>query len=66
MSKKITLSADGNTATVADATLSDVFTTALSTDSALTGTYGFLQRLALVGGGMVIQQYRRFGNINPL
>lgn len=65
MSKKITLSADGATATVADATISDIFTTALSSDSAVTGMYGFAQKAGLVVIGMGIQNNRRGGGFNP-
>lgn len=58
MSKKITLSADEKTATVADATVGDIFTTILSTDSSVTGMYAFAQRALLVAGGMVVQNVR--------
>lgn len=57
-SKKVTVSADGATATTADAKVSDIFTTAISTDSALTGTYGLVQKLGLVALGMAGQNYR--------
>jgi len=65
-SKKLTLSADGTTATVADATFSDIFATALSTDSVITGSYGFLQKGLLAIGGAVVQSYRKLGTFNPL
>lgn len=65
MSKKITLSADGASATVADATLSDIGATLISTDSVVTGTYGLLQKGMLVVAGMVVQNYRLTGGINP-
>jgi len=58
VSKKMTLSADGATATVADATLSDVATTLISTNEALTGTYRLVQDAVKVGIGMVIQNVR--------
>lgn len=64
MSKKVTVS--GDTATVVEAKLMDVVTTLISADQALTGTYGFLQKGLLVGGGMVFQEYRRSGSLNPL
>lgn len=64
MSKKVTVS--GDTATVVEAKLMDVVTTLISADQALTGTYGFLQKGLLVGGGMVLQEYRRSGSLNPL
>lgn len=66
MSKKVVLSADGATATVSEAVLSDVFTSVLSTDTFVSGTYGFLQKGALFLGGMVAQEYRRSGKLNPL
>lgn len=65
MSKKITLSADGASATVADATLSDIGTTLISTDSVVTGAYGLLQKGLLVVAGMGVQNYRLTGSINP-
>lgn len=65
MSKKITLSADGASATVADATLSDIGTTLISTDSVVTGSYGLLQKGLLVVAGMGVQNYRLTGGINP-
>lgn len=65
MSKKITLSADGSSATVADATLSDIGTTLISADSVVTGTYALLQKGLLVVAGMGVQNYRLTGSINP-
>lgn len=64
-SKLLTLSADAATATVASAEVLDIFTTVLSTDKALTGTYGLVQKLGLVGVGMSIQNYRKVGSLNP-
>jgi len=65
MSKKITLSADETTATVAEATVGDIFTTVLSTDSAVTGMYGLAQRAGLFTGGMALQNVRNGNGINP-
>jgi hypothetical protein len=65
VSKKVTLSADGATATVADATLTDVFTTALSTTSAVTGLYGLGQKIGLFVGGMAFQNNRLGQGLNP-
>lgn len=65
MSKKITLSADGASATVANATLSDIATTLVSTDSVVTGAYGLLQKGLLVVAGMGVQHYRLTGRMNP-
>lgn len=64
-SKKLTLSADGATATVADATISDIFSTAISTTEALTGLYGFGQKAGLVVVGMAVQSKRMGGSLNP-
>lgn len=64
-SKLLTMSADDATATVASAEVLDIFTTVLSTDKALTGTYGLVQKLGLVGVGMSIQNYRKVGSLNP-
>lgn len=66
MSKKIVLSADGATATVTDAKIMDIVTTAISTSEAVTGTYGLIQKAALVVGGMAIQSNRKQGTWNPL
>jgi hypothetical protein len=65
MSKKVTVAADGLSATVADATMGDIVTTLVSTDSAVTGTYGLVQRAGLFVGGMATQEYRRTGRLNP-
>lgn len=65
MSKLLTLAADGATATVADADMMDIVTTALSSNKTLTGTYGLVQKLGLVGIGMSIQNYRKAGSLNP-
>ena len=65
MSKKITLKAD-NTTTVEEASASDILTTVISTDTTLSGTYGFLQKLGLVGLGMIVQSKRKLGTYNPL
>jgi hypothetical protein len=64
--KKVILSADGATATVADATISDIFTTLISSNEAVTGTYGLFQRGALFVGGMAVQSKRKSGTWNPL
>lgn len=63
MSKKVTVAADGASATVADATLSDIGTTVFATDSALTGTYGLAQKAGLVVAGMAAQEFRRSGSL---
>lgn len=66
MSKKIVLAANGATATVANATIGDIFTTVISTDTAVTGTYGLVQKGLLLVGGMSIQSKRKLGTFNPL
>lgn len=65
MSKKIVLSADGANATVTDAVLLDIITTLISTDSAVTGTYGLVQKVALFVGGMSVQANRLKSTYNP-
>lgn len=64
-SKKMTLDAAGTTATVTDATISDIFGTLLSSDVQLTGAYGYSQKALLFVSGMAVQNYRRGGGINP-
>lgn len=70
MSNKVTvIPANGNTpasATVVEAKIADILTTALSTDSAVTGTYGLIQKGALFVGGMAVQSKRKLGTFNPL
>lgn len=65
MSKLIKLDAEGKTASVADAKIGDVFSTIVSTDSAVTGIYGLAQRAALLVGGMAINAFRLRGTPNP-
>ena len=65
MSKKVTLSADEATATVAEAEMTDVLSTVFSSDEALTGTYGFVQKGLLVIAGMSIQNNRKGLGWNP-
>lgn len=65
MSKKVIVSATG-VPSAEDAKIADIFTTAISTDSALTGTYGLVQKVALVGLGMAIQNNRLGRGWNPL
>lgn len=64
MSKLITLNAAGDAASVADATFGDIFTTVLSTESAVTGTYGLVQKALLVAAGMAGQNYRLGRGLN--
>lgn len=68
-SKKLTLTtnAEGvSTAAVTDATLGDIFTTAISTEQCLTGSYGVAQKVGFVLIGMAAQEYRRSGSANFL
>jgi hypothetical protein len=64
-SKKLTLSADGTTAAVADATITDIFTTIINPDECVTGLYGFAQTAMVAVGGMAFQNYRLGRGLNP-
>lgn len=55
-SKKIVLSADGATATVAAATVGDIFTTMLSSGEAVTGAYKYVQSAVWAGIGGAIDR----------
>lgn len=70
MSHKITVVPGAGTApataVVEEAKILDIITTALSTDSAVTGTYGLMQKAALFIGGMAVQSKRKLGSFNPL
>lgn len=66
MSKLVTLSADENTATVVDAKVGDIFSSILSSNKAVTGSYGLIQKAGLVAGGMTINSYRLRGSFNPI
>lgn len=67
MSHKIVITGTGAsaTATVTDAKIVDILTTAISTDSAVTGTYGLIQKAALFLGGMSVQNKRKTNSFNP-
>lgn len=67
MSKKVTIvEKEGvSEAVVSDATIGDIVTTIVSTDSAVTGVYGIVQRAGLVLAGMSAQEFRRTGSLNP-
>lgn len=65
MSKKVTLNAAGDAATVVDATIGDIFTTIISDTAAVTGMYGFAQKALLVVGGMALQNKRVGRSFNP-
>lgn len=65
VSKKVVLSADGATATVAAATMTDIFTTVVDTNSAVTGMYGLAQKAGLFVAGMAVQNQRLGQGLNP-
>lgn len=58
MGKKIVLSADGATATVTEAKISDAFTTLIDSDEAVTGVEKYLQ-LGAVGLGTALFMNKR-------
>lgn len=58
-SKLVTLVADATTGVVsiasqAEAKVSDIFTASIDTNKTITGTYGLIQRLALVEVGVIV------------
>lgn len=61
VSKKLVLNAAGDAATVADAQISDVFTTLFSMNEAVTGMMGLAQRAGLFAAGAAWQN-NRLGN----
>lgn len=68
-SQKVTVAEDARgdiTVTAKPAELIDVLTTAVSTDSALTGAYGLGQKAALVVAGMSIQSKLKTNSFNFL
>lgn len=69
VSQKVTVAENASgavTVTAKPAELVDVVTTVVSTDSALTGMYGFGQKVALVVAGMSIQSKRKTDSFNFL
>jgi hypothetical protein len=69
VSQKVTVVEGTNgavTVSAKPAELMDVLTTAVSTDSALTGMYGFGQKAALVVAGMAIQSKLKTNSFNFL
>lgn len=65
MSKLMTLSEDGKSATVTDATLGDLLGSLLSTDKAVTGVYGWVRNLILVLLGMSAESWLRAETFKP-
>lgn len=55
-SKKMTLNAAGDAATVADAEIADIFTTLFSSGECVTGGYKYLQTGLLVLGSAMVQK----------
>lgn len=68
MSHKITVvTANGSTtATAEEAKIGDIFTTLFSTDQAVTGTYGLVQKVGVFAAGMSFQSQRKTGSWNFL
>lgn len=64
-SKLITLSADGSTATVTDATIMDIVTTSVSQTKKVTGLYGLFQSIGLVAIGMSAEAKIRANTFKP-
>lgn len=64
-SKLVTLSSDESTATVSDATVSDIITTIIDPAKSVTGMYSVIQHAGLFVGGMVFQNYRLGRGLNP-
>jgi serine/threonine protein phosphatase PrpC len=64
-SKKIVLAADGVTTTVTDATVSDIVSTMISSDTVLTGAFKYAQDAAKVLLGMAYQSHKMGGSYNP-
>jgi len=54
------------TVTTANATLTDVLSSIFSTTTALTGSYGLLQKVALFGVGMLAESKWKRNTWNPL
>jgi hypothetical protein len=64
-SKLLTLNAAGDAATVADATIADMFTSIIDPNKSLTGLYSIAQSGLLFVGGMAFQSYRKGDGLNP-
>lgn len=67
-SQKVTITeaADGTiTASRASAELIDIVSTTFSSNDALTGAYGLVQKVVLFGAGMSFQNYRLGRGWNP-
>lgn len=51
--------------TAIDASLFDIFSTLVSSEKAVTGVYGFVQKAGLFLAGMSLQNYRKTDSWNP-
>lgn len=65
MSTSKTVTQTDTGATAEDATVADIFTTIFSTEKAVTGVYGVLQKVLLVGTGMVVESKMRARTFKP-
>lgn len=65
MSKLVTLNAAGDAATVAEATIGDLFSTLFSQDKAVTGVYALVRTVLLVLLGMSAESYFRADTFKP-
>lgn len=63
MGKKITLNTEETAATVAEATLTDVFTTVLDQNVVLTGMHKYGQLALAAAAGAAVQNYRVRGSV---
>lgn len=48
------------------ATITDIFTTVFSSTNAITGMYGFVQKVGLVAAGASVKAKQLRGTFNPL
>lgn len=68
-SQKVTVTEDSAgvaSVTTKDAEILDIVTTAISTESAVTGMYGLVQRGAFFIGGMALNNKLKSGSVNFL
>jgi hypothetical protein len=64
-SKTLTLNSAGDAATVADATIADIFTTVIDPNKTVTGLYGLAQHAGVFVVGMGFQNQRLGRGWNP-
>lgn len=68
-SQKITITTDSAgkpTAAIADSDVFDVLTTAISTDTVVSGTHGLIQRASFFVAGMSVNNYLKTKSFNFL